>query len=73
MPGLPAIGAAAAIGLGVILAFAVDRQSDGADRSLVGLIMMAAGTLALLPPPTCPPRLPYGEEAVRRDAPGRGR
>ncbi|MEU0088883.1 hypothetical protein [Streptomyces sp. NPDC006274] len=48
MPGLLAIGAITSIGLGAILVFAVDWQWDGADRPLVGLIMMAVGMLALV-------------------------
>ncbi|WP_031077829.1 hypothetical protein [Streptomyces sp. NRRL S-118] len=48
MPGLLAIGAITSIGFGAILVFAVDWQWDGADRPLVGLIMMAVGMLALV-------------------------
>ncbi|MFE1232834.1 hypothetical protein [Streptomyces sp. NPDC058745] len=48
MPGLLAIGAITSIGLGAILVFAVDWQWEGADRPLVGLIMMAVGMLALI-------------------------
>ncbi|GAA3388118.1 hypothetical protein [Streptomyces roseoviridis] len=48
MPGLLAIGAITSIGLGAILVFAVDWQWEGADRPLVGLIMMAVGMLALV-------------------------
>jgi len=48
MPGLLAIGAVTSIGLGAILVIAVDWQWDGADRPLVGLIMMAVGMLALV-------------------------
>ncbi|TKA09452.1 hypothetical protein [Actinacidiphila oryziradicis] len=41
------VGAVTSIGLGAILAFAVDWQWEGANRQLIGLIMMAVGFLAL--------------------------
>ena len=45
--GLLGVGAFTSIGLGAILLFAVDWQWESADRSLVGLIMIAVGALAL--------------------------
>lgn len=45
--GLLGVGAITSIGLGAILTFAVDWQWEGANRELVGLIMMAVGILAL--------------------------
>ncbi len=45
--GLLGVGAFTSIGLGAILTFAVDWQWHGANRQLVGLIMMAVGVLAL--------------------------
>lgn len=45
--GLLGIGAVTSIGLGAILTFAVDWQWAGADREVIGLIMMAVGGLAL--------------------------
>ncbi len=48
MAGLPDVGAITSIGLGAILVFAVDWQWESADRTPVGLIMMAVGMLALV-------------------------
>ena len=48
MPGLLAIGAVTSMGLGAILVFAVNWQWEGADRPLVGLIMMMVGVIALV-------------------------
>lgn len=48
MTGLLAVGAITSVGLGTILVFAVDWQWANADRTLVGLIMMAVGMLALV-------------------------
>lgn len=45
--GLLGVGAVTSIGLGAMLTFAVDWQWEGANRELVGLIMMAVGTMAL--------------------------
>jgi hypothetical protein len=45
--GLLGVGAITSIGLGAILTFAVDWQREGANRELVGLIMMGVAVLAL--------------------------
>ncbi|WP_416985053.1 hypothetical protein [Streptomyces sp. T028] len=45
--GLLGIGAVTSIGFGAILVFAVDWQWEGANRPLIGLIMIAVGMIAL--------------------------